>query len=284
MPLINISDLTQASDMLERMDEAKNLHSLYHQHLADLEDQGPKREMGIHASEISKCYRQAVYTMRGEEKRNEPGDVEAKAYWKKVLDQGTYIHKMVQDHFGLMSFQSLGKMGFQKEVPISPFLAHLDFQPIAVKWNLHSSADGVFTFFDRNPQTWEYIPRLRVGLEIKSASSSSFEKMKEPDPAHIEQVHVYMAALDIPMFWIMYFNKDNQNITPSTPPWLVHFDPFLWKKLEDRFASWQEHLRMNTLPEKMPGSHCTFCKYKWTCKPPDRKTFKPRPTAFGRVS
>ena len=277
MPLITIDDLKHAPDLLERMDEAKTIQTRYHQHLATFTDNGPVREAGIHASEISKCHRQAVYTMKGEEKKVERGDdTESKAYWKKVLDHGTFIHEMVQHHFAVMAAGSHGRMKFTKEAKINP-----ELQALAAKWNIYSSCDGIFTFYDKDPKTWKYTPRLRMGLEIKSASSSSFEKMKEPDPAHVEQMHLYMAALDIPVFWIMYFNKDNQNVTPSAPPWLVHFDSALWRKLEERFTSWQHHISNGTLPEKMPGMHCGFCPYKWTCKPPERKTFRPRPTAFG---
>ena len=229
------------------------------------------RTAGIHASEISKCYRQAVYTMRGEPKAfDDKDDVEGKAYWKKVMDHGTWLHSMIQSHMHDLARCSKQIVTFQDEAVIHP-----DKQEVARKWNIHSSADGIFTFHERNPETWRFDPVLRVGLEIKSSKSDGFVKMMEPKPEHIEQVHVYMAVLDVPIFWIMYFDKDTQNITASKPPWLVRFDRKLWSKLEQRFENWNQHLAAGTLPDAMPGFHCGFCPYQLVCKP--KKAFKPRP-------
>lgn len=277
MPLLSVRDLL-AADALDRIEEAKTLHTLYAEHLANLEDKGPVREPGIHASEISKCYRQAVYTMRGEPKVfDRQDDTEGKAYWKKVLDHGTWIHDMVQTHLHGMASSSKQRITFEHEVKLNP-----STQPLAARWNIYSSCDGIFTFHERNPTTWRFDPTLRVGLEIKSSKSSEFSKMREPKPEHIEQVHVYMAVLDLPLFWVLYFDKDTQNITPATPPWLVRFDERLWNKIEKRFSDWHQNLAAGTLPDPMPGPHCGFCGYKTVCNPPDRKTFMPKPRPFLR--
>jgi len=277
MPLLSINDLL-APDALTRIEEAKTLHTLYNEHLADLEDKGHVRLPGIHASEISKCYRQAVYTMRGEPKVfDTKEDTEGKAYWRKVLDHGTWLHDMIQTHFHSMAANSNQRITFQDEARLDP-----NIQPMAAKWNIYSSSDGIFTFHERNQATWNFDPTLRVGLEIKSSKSSEFNKLREPKPEHIEQVHVYMAVLDLPLFWVLYFDKDNQNITPATPPWLVRFDHKIWGKLENRFASWHQNLADGTLPDPMPGSHCGFCGYKTVCNPPDKKTFMPKPRPFQR--
>ena len=281
MPLLSTADLL-APDALDRIEEAKTLNTLYKIHLAHAEDNGPIRVPGIHASEISKCYRQAVYTMRGEPKVFNPGPIteeliDTQAYWKEVLDHGTWLHDMIQTHLHGMARNSNQRITFQHEVPLHP-----EIQPLAAKWNIHSSCDGLITLHERNPNTWRFDPTLRVGLEIKSSKSARFSKLQEPEPAHIEQVHVYMAVLDIPLFWIMYFDKDTQNYTPSTPPWLVRFDYRLWNKLESRFATWNQHLVDGTLPDQMPGTHCSFCGYKSVCNPPSKKTFMPKPRPFMR--
>lgn len=270
MPLVTRADLL-SSDFLERLEDAQKLTSLYQNHLAKLEDNGPVREPGIHASEISKCYRQAVYTMKGEQKKEEAErDIETKAYWAKVLNHGTSIHEMLQQHFAKMAASADGTLLFEAELKLHPSI-----QPLAKKWNIFSSCDGLFTFRNRDPKTWRKETTLRLGLEIKSASNASFCKLREPRPEHIEQVHVYMAVLDIPVFWLLYFNKDTQAYTPSSPPWLVTYDERLWAKLEQRFASWNEHIANGTLPAAMPGMHCDFCKYQWTCKP-KRSSYRPR--------
>jgi CRISPR/Cas system-associated exonuclease Cas4 (RecB family) len=242
-------------------------------------DELSKRAPGIHASEISKCYRKAVYTMRGEEKREE-GNLQERARWQRTFAQGHAIHRMIQSHFTNMAELSKRTLLFTDEVPISP-----DKQALAAKWSIHSSCDGIFTFQERDASTWNYNPYIRVGLEIKSANANQFEALREPKPEHIEQVHVYMAVLDLPVTWVLYYNKNNQNITPATTPWLVRFNAKLWAKLESRFASWHEHLNAGTLPDAMPGSHCGFCPYTWTCsakKPKSRFSDSKRtPTSAG---
>jgi CRISPR/Cas system-associated exonuclease Cas4 (RecB family) len=216
--------------------------------------------------------------MRGEPKVfNSQDDVDGKAFWKKVLDHGTWIHDMVQTHLHGMADDSQQRITFEDEVKLHP-----NNQPLAAKWNIHSSCDGIFTFHERNPNTWRFDPVLRVGLEIKSSKSDQFTRMREPKPEHVEQVHVYMAVLDIPLFWVMYFDKDTQNVTPATPPWLVRFDQKLWNNIEKRFADWHKNLADGTLPEPMPGMHCGFCGYKTVCNPPNSKTFVPKPRPFQR--
>jgi hypothetical protein len=275
MPLLTIDDLHNASDVLDRLDDAKGMSALYTEYLAKMEDGGGHRAAGIHASEISKCYRQAVYTMIGQEKRfaksDDMDEEEMKAWWRKILDHGHAIHAMIQGQFHGLANNSRSFITFEDEVKIRPG----PDQIISNRWDLHSSCDGLFTMYAQNEVTQNYEPTLRLGLEIKSSKSSRFEKMKEPEAAHIEQIHVYMAALNIPIFWMVYFNKDNQNITPSQPPWLIRFDASLWTKLEKRFEMFNEHAAAGTLPDRMTGSHCGFCSYKWACEPPTRSSFRP---------
>lgn len=270
--LIGIKDLESA--LAPNMAEIENLIAAYDRHL--IQEENNTRKPGIHASEISRCYRQAVYTMRGEEKKQE-GNAQERIRWKRTFELGHAIHGMLQTHFKTMAEGSGLKLQFAAEVPIHP-----NKQELAAKWNIHSSCDGVFTFQYRDPTTWNYVPYIRMGLEIKSSNANQFEKLQEPKPEHIEQTCVYMAVLDLPVMWILYFNKDNQNITPSTAPWLVKFDPKLWARLESRFAKWHEHLAAGTLPDPMPGIHCNFCPYAWTCLPKKSSyRFSGKPTSAG---
>ena len=270
MPLASIADL-QNLDAPDLILEASELSNKYMRYLASAADTAV-RHPGIHASEISKCYRQAVYTMRAEPKHIVATDPNEAGYWKKVMNHGHSLHDMVQGHFYKMAKDRGMQLDFQAEVPIHP-----ETSSVAAKWNIHSSCDGVFTFWKRDPATWNKEVHLRIGLEIKSSKDSIFEKRKEPEPAHIEQVHVYMASLDLPLFWVMYYNKNTESITPSTPPWLVLHNPRLWAKLEARFAGWHQHLANKTLPEAMPGIHCKFCPYTKSCNPPAVGMFMPKP-------
>jgi CRISPR/Cas system-associated exonuclease Cas4 (RecB family) len=251
---------------------AQSLSGMYDTYLARMED-NHARAPGIHASEISKCFRMAVYTMRGEPKSQKDGDVSEKSYWKKVMDHGHWIHDMVQTHMRAMASHSNRRLTFEAELGLHP-----DLQPLAKQWNIHSSCDGLFTFYDKDPVTWNMQEVLRVGLEIKSSKSSEFVKLKAPKPEHVEQVTVYMAVLNIPYMWLLYYDKDTQNITPSSHPWLIKFDVGLWTKLEERFASWYRLLEAGQLPEPTPGNYCSFCPYRaMSCKPTKRTFALRRP-------
>jgi hypothetical protein len=76
-----------------------------------------------------------------------------------------------------------------------------------------------------------------------------------------------MAALDLPVIWFFYFNKGNQNTTPSSSPWLVFFTPAIWERLRSRAETALKAAETGEVPDKEEGSHCQFCPYSWQCKP-----------------
>jgi len=211
-----------------------------------------KRDAGVHASEISKCHRQAVYTMIGEEKRGH-----TPVMWKRRFDLGHAVHDMLQRQFKDMANESPDiYMSFEAEVRIDSSTS-----AIAKELDIVSSCDGVFTFHTEGKP-------IRVGLEIKTISNDGFKILSGPQPDHIEQGHVYMACLGLSHMWFLYYNKNSQVITNSKGAYLVDFDEKLWDRIYKRILSFHEHKRKKTLPIKMDGSHCEFCKYSWVCEPP----------------
>lgn len=216
-----------------------------------------ERSGGIHASEISNCPRKAVYTMIGTEARAGEKNVNM----QRRFNLGHAVHAMTQKEFALMcGWMNQGQtmITFEDEVSIHPRL-----QEVAAQWDLHSSCDGVFTFWHAGT------PYLRVGLEIKTKSAGEYEKMTAPELMHFEQTCTYMAALDLPLMWLLYYNKSNSNYTNSEPPYLFKFDGHLWNtKLKPRFDSFHQHAQQGTLPERVEGFYCGWCPYTWTCQPP----------------
>jgi hypothetical protein len=117
-----------------------------------------------------------------------------------------------------------------------------------------------------------------VGLEIKTESEKQFEKLREPRDYHKEQTTLYMAALNLPLMWLFYYNKSNSNITSSFPPYLFQFDRKLWDTLEMRFAKAHGMAAQNQLPARTEGMPCRWCAFSYTCQPSLLKGQQPKRT------
>lgn len=255
MPLVSIADLDgDPAEVLELTTEATNITHRYERFLAELPRDGNTRKPGIHASEIRGCKRRVVYSILRTDRRDESDGI-----WRRRFQIGHAIHEMFQKSFKHFAAESV-IIDFEEEVPIAPEL----HQYYAAKWDIYSHSDGIFTI--RHAETLE--PLIRVILEIKSASPDEFEKMRAPKPEHIDQAHVYMACLDVPFTWFLYYNKGNQNYTGAdNPSFFVRFDPKKWEELELLFAEFHEAAALNVLPERTEGMLCEICPYAWTCSP-----------------
>lgn len=279
MRLVSIDDLAGPKEVVaDLIDRATTISQLYDDFVEADEGDGHLRAAGIHASEISQCERRLVYTILGTAKKGT-----LKKTWRQRFTVGKHIHEMLQRDFYALARKSHGRIHFEAEVPISP-----KYQEIAKELSIHSSCDGVLTFRDdpMGPAT------LRVGLEIKTESHDQYEKLTAPKPEHIEQAHVYMRALDLPLLYFMYMNKGNQNNTPSIEPYLITYKPKIWDSIEDRcrrslataarfealtreartegrLLTKEEELAAfgSVLPPRKEGFHCTFCPYAHTCLP-----------------
>lgn len=272
--LVTINDLLSGPpETVEKLvKKASSLSSACEEYLEENQPPDHPRPAGIHASEISGCERKIVYNIIGVEKRNL---VDPK--WKRRFSIGHHIHEKFQREFqyiahrmGLNPAQDW-HISFEPEVPINPRL-----QPIAREWGIYSHCDGVFVIRER----WDGPAILRVVLEIKSESPNQYEllmKKAKPKPDHIEQAHVYMACLDIPLTWFLYYNKGNQNYTGTDASFLIRFDPALWGTLVERFRRAHDgaaaavgrdgELVEEKLPERTESVKCEFCAFSWTCKP-----------------
>jgi CRISPR/Cas system-associated exonuclease Cas4 (RecB family) len=264
MALASISDLNQpVEDIQQYVDIAKGLSRMYDNFLENFEEDRGERPPGIHASEVSKCMRQAYYSLVNLEKKNS-----VSLNMRRRFHVGHAVHSMAQKELHKMAAmaqaEELAKkngwyLEFADEVKVNP-----ESQAMAAKYQIQSSCDGVFTF--RELEHGEVV--LRVGLEIKTEAPAGYEKLNAPKEDHIDQVHVYMACLDLPLLWFFYMNKGNQNTTPSQHPWLITFNPAIWNRLELRAAEVIEYNAKGKPPPREEGNHCGFCPYTWECKPP----------------
>jgi len=272
MALNSISDLNGPADEVAQWIQAARQLSVLYDAYCDREEKDDGRRLpGIHASELSPCLRKVVYTLNGHPKR-----LRAKKFWRQRFKVGHALHGAIQKDFhdiarlsriegafafakGL-AFERGWTVKFEDEVRLAP-----GKQEISTRYNIHSAADGVFTFFAGDQ------PVLRVLLEIKTESPQSYEKLREPKPEHLEQVHLYMAALDIPLTWFFYFSKGTQNNTPSSFPFLLPFNPQIWATVEQKCQDALAHQAAGTLPDRVETIVCEFCPYAFACKPPTNR-------------
>lgn len=248
MKLTSIEDL-QLPEAKGAEAQIQMLHRLYDDFLDHFPSDSHDRAPGIHASELAACKRQVFYSLFGVEKRES-----VPREWRKRFEVGKAIHDMVQSHFEGMARSSGGRLHFQRE-------ARVDDTEIAKQLCISSSCDGIFTFYNNTG------PFARVGVEIKSMAPTEFENLKKPKEKHVEQAQVYAACLDLPYIWYVYWNKGNQNVTPSLHPFLVKFDPRLWEKLRRRAVECLEAADRQEPPPREEDVHCSWCPYAWTCGP-----------------
>ena len=268
MQLLTISDLTRpASELGPLIKRATQLGEMYDTFLAadpggfeysvDIGGEGG-RAAGLHASEISGCFRKVVYSLTNTKRWVDPATTNVGM--KRRFRVGNALHSMLQNDFHRMAAASNGALLFEDEARISP-----EHQELAKEWNIHSSCDGIFTFCD------DGVPVMRVGVEIKTASAGEYEKTNEPKKDHKEQTCLYMACLDVPLMWVLYYNKSNQNYTDCSPPYLSKFDAKLWETLEHRFANAHALADVanatGVLPDREEGQPCGWCPFGHECKP-----------------
>lgn len=237
-----------------------------------------EREMGIHASEVSGCHRRLVYGI-GTERRPDPVSTDINMRMRFRLGQA--VHAMLQDEFQRMCATGplVGPgnipftLTFEAETHIAPHLGGA-----ASDHGIHSSTDGIFTFWYLSE------PIIRILLEIKTKSGPEFDKLKTPAVDHIEQSHVYMGTLNVPMTWLLYYNKSNSNFTDPEPPFLFRFNDKLWSDLEMRFLRSNHMAETNNLPPRTEGIHCRWCPFAYTCNPEFLTRFSSAPPVSSSVA
>lgn len=266
MPLLTIADLDQPATVLAPyLLQAQRLKEIYLNHIETSQDDnfsyevkifGSKnRSNGIHASESSGCWRPPVYSLMGTARKPPP---KSDTNMLMRFGVGHAVHAMLQDAWHRIAAKSNGRILFRDEVAMSPKL-----QEAAIQWDIHSHCDGEIILCDEDS-----VPQVRIVLEIKTESDGQYTKLKEPRDKHKEQTNLYMAMLDAPLTWVLYYNKSNSSITDSVPPWLYKFDRKMWEEQQEmRFAKMHHLAETGVLPDRTEGMECGWCPFAWTCQP-----------------
>jgi CRISPR/Cas system-associated exonuclease Cas4 (RecB family) len=257
MPLLTIDDMLGGNpvEVADLLKQASSLSQQFDEYLRGSSRGEEHRAPGIHASEVTGCERRIVYSLLDYPRSGGSTD----NVWRKRFMMGTAVHEMLQKEMHKWAVRTGHVITFEDEIAISPRL-----QQMAVKWNIYSHCDGRFTV--RN--TWDGPAIYRSLLEIKTMSPAEFKDLKAPKEEHIGQAHVYMACLDVPMIWLLYWNKGNQNTTGTdNPNFLIKFNPRKWKELEARFERVHQAAALERLPDREESIRCEFCAFSQHCQP-----------------
>lgn len=88
-------------------------------------------------------------------------------------------------------------------------------------------------------------------LEVKSVKSLYFIKTNGPDPAHIDQVTIYMKALGYKRGMLLYVDKN----TLETKHFVITYDGKVLKKIFERLREVEQYISDGFLPDSV-GCTC----------------------------
>jgi CRISPR/Cas system-associated exonuclease Cas4 (RecB family) len=102
----------------------------------------------------------------------------------------------------------------------------------------------------------------RILLEIKTAKSTSFNRIKRPEETWVWQCHVYMEAVGLRAAIILVECKDTQD----QKEFWVPFDDELWGQIESRCLALISAAAARLVPVEQDTSGCRFCDYGNVCE------------------
>ncbi len=211
-------------------------------------EKGAEKERGVgyhHPSSLAGCERRLAYCRMGIKQKdmNTPKD-------KLIFGTGHAVHAQLDEIVARMFPTEKA----DTNVPVEYKGMHLK-----------GEADCMVYFKD-------------AVVDFKTISDKGFEKISRPKidkdgnirpktmKGYIWQVHAYMAAANVPMSTILYYNKSNSDMLEVAVP----FNPAVWAQIEDKIMSVEVHVEEGTLPDYEPSRwSCPRCPYyENPCTPP----------------
>lgn len=192
-----------------------------------------KKVGGFHPSYTNQCSRYWYYLFEGTELTT---SFRPQTY--RIFDNGHAVHERLYSY--------LREMGIlvAEEIPVT----HED-PPI------EGTADGIIDLDGHKL------------IELKSISNEGFhyrKLYKKPKDEHFRQAQIYMRCLDLPSGFVIYENKNNQEILPI---YIERDDKFidkLFKKYQGIHESYINR-QIPVQPYKRTSAHCSDCDLADKC-------------------
>lgn len=202
-------------------------------HLAQRNAPEFKKVGGFHPSYTNQCSRYWYYLFNGVEVAS---IFSPQTY--RIFDNGHAVHERIYSYLRGMNIL------VAEEIPVT-----YDSPPI------EGTADGII---DLNGHKL---------IELKSISNEGFhyrQLHKKPKDDHIRQAQIYMRCLDLPAGFVIYENKNNQEILPI---YIERDDVFidkLFKKYTDIYDAFLKQ-EIPVQPYKRTSAKCADCVLAEKC-------------------
>lgn len=186
-----------------------------------------KKVGGFHPSYTNQCARYWYYLFEGIEMET---SFSPQTY--RIFDNGHAVHERIYSYF-----RDMGIL-VAEEIPVTH-----DDPPI------EGTADGIIDFYGNKL------------IELKSISNEGFEYRriyKKPKDDHFRQAQIYMRCLDLSQAFVIYENKNNQQILPI----LIDRDDAFIDKLFNKYRKFYKNFTEGTIPDqpyKMTSKNCSNC-------------------------
>jgi len=192
-----------------------------------------KKVNGFHPSYTNQCARYWYYLFEG-------ADVQAsfKPQTYRIFDNGHAVHERLYGYFREMGIL------VDEEIPIT-----YKNPPI------EGTADGIIDWYGHKL------------IELKSISSEGFhyrQLYNKPKDEHYRQAQIYMKCLDLPSGYVIYENKNNQEILPIYIERDNEFIGKLFIKYSKIYTNFLDK-KIPKQPYKRSSANCVACDLANMC-------------------
>lgn len=192
-----------------------------------------KQVSGFHPSYTNQCSRYWYYLFNGVELTQ---SFSPQTY--RIFDNGHAVHNRLYSYF-----RDMGIL-VEEEIPVKN-----DSPPI------EGTADGIIEWYGRKL------------IELKSISSEGFHYRKlynKPKDEHYRQAQIYMRCLNLDSGYVIYENKNNQELLPI---YIEKDDKFI-DKLFKKYTEYYNNYLNKEIPQrpyKRTSANCSSCDLAALC-------------------
>lgn len=202
-------------------------------HLSKRNAPAIKKVGGFHPSYTNQCARYWYYLFNGVEVTS---SFNPQTY--RIFDNGHAVHERLYGY--------LRGMGIlvAEEIPVT-------YQDPPIE----GTADGIIDWYGHKL------------IELKSISSEGFhyrQLYNKPKDEHYRQAQIYMRCLDLPAGYVIYENKNNQEILPIYIEKDDDFIDKLFKKYRGFYQSYLDN-EIPKQPYKRTSANCSSCDLAAMC-------------------